>query len=58
MLKSVSDDVKMKGFNMPKDVRITIRIPEQLKVKIQQVANELNISFNDAIKTVLFSGLK
>lgn len=43
---------------MSKDVRVTIRIPENLKKQIQQVADSLNLSFNDAIKTVLFSGLK
>lgn len=43
---------------MSNDVKVTIRIPETLKAKVQQVANELNMSFNDAIKTVLFAGLK
>lgn len=43
---------------MSKDLRITIRIPETLKIKVQQVANDLNMSFNDAIKVILFAGLK
>lgn len=43
---------------MSNDVRVTIRIPEQLKNKVQQVANDLNMSFNDAVKAVLFAGLK
>jgi len=43
---------------MSKDVRTTIRIPETLKEKVKEVATDLNMSFNDAIKVVLFAGLK
>lgn len=43
---------------MSKDLRVTIRIPENLKIHVQKVAEELNMSFNDAIKVVLFRGLK
>ena len=50
--------VKKALNNVIKEPKVTIRIPETLKAKIQQVANELNMSFNDAIKTVLFAGLK
>ena len=58
MLKSKSNNVKIKGLDMSDDVRVTIRIPEQLKGKVKEVANSLNMSFNDAIKAILFAGLK
>lgn len=38
---------------MTKDVRLTIRIPEQLKEKVQKMASDLNISVNDAIKVMI-----
>lgn len=42
---------------MSKDLRVTIRIPENLKQQVQEVANDLNLSFNDAIKVALRSGV-
>ena len=38
---------------MSKDERITVRIPHELKVRIETTANALNVSTNDMIKFIL-----
>lgn len=43
---------------MSNDERITLRLPQNLKVQIEKLASELNISTNDAFKIVIKSGLK
>lgn len=43
---------------MSNDVRITLRLPQNLKLQIEKLANELNISVNDAFKMVIKLGLK
>ena len=37
-----------------KDERMTIRIPEELKTKVENLAIRLNVSTNDVIKFILF----
>ena len=43
---------------MSNDERITLRLPTDLKAKVQKLADELNISLNDAFKMVIKTGLK
>lgn len=43
---------------MSNDERITLRLPQSLKAQIEKLANELNISTNDAFKMVIKAGLK
>ena len=43
---------------MSNDERITLRLPTDLKAKVQNLATDLNISLNDAFKMVIKAGLK
>lgn len=40
---------------MLKDERMTIRIPQELKTKIENISKTLNVSTNDVIKFILFN---
>lgn len=39
---------------MLKDERMTIRIPQELKIKLEKTSKTLNVSTNDVIKFILF----
>ncbi len=39
---------------MPKDERITVRLPLELKIKVEELAKSLNTSTNDVIKFIVF----
>ena len=40
---------------MLKDNRMTIRIPSELKDKLEKTAKELNVSVNDVIKFIIYN---
>lgn len=41
-----------------KDERLTVRLPQNLKEKLENLSKELNVSVNDVIKFILFNYLK
>lgn len=38
--------------------KVLIRIPENLSDQVEKLANELNVSVNDAYKMIIKAGLK
>lgn len=43
---------------MSKDERLTVRLPQELKTKLEKLSLQLNVSVNDVIKFILFDYFK
>ena len=43
---------------MLKDERILVRVPKELKIKLEKLSEQLNVSVNDVIKFILFNYTK
>ena len=43
---------------MSKDERLTVRLPIELKTKLEKLSVQMNVSVNDVIKFILFNYLK
>ena len=41
-----------------KDCKITVRIPENILIQVENISKDLNISINDAYKMVIKAGVK
>ena len=54
----MTNDVRKEVETMKKKVRLTIRIPEELDARLEQMCNQMGISKNALITKILWEYMK